>query len=126
MEFTTESVSTRDEQRAVVRVQIEGEAIPGRRGGGRWVPSRATITWERSREDGGPWSEWLMLRVHVVGQNLRADGSWGAEVRERLYGRPTRFDGPSVQALEPVYDAAVKTRPADREGFVRTSDEPLG
>lgn len=85
--FERVSVDTREEQRAVIVEAVRSPVVPwGRdRSGRRWQPVRLRVTIERYRHNVGPWTPWRVLSYRLIGWNVKADGSTGAERFERTH-----------------------------------------
>lgn len=125
MEFPeTRKVETHDTETATVTVSIVSDPIPWSHSKGRrWVPTgaRATFTRTRSGRPGspGPWSDWGMGSVTVVGRNVKASGELGSVRDEQLYGYRDDAGTPlgqiydHVKSLRPVGDALPYAAPAE-------------
>lgn len=108
MQFTTENVSTAEQQRVVVASVIdEVEATHGYSVTRKWRPTLATVTWERNRGGDAPWGKWRAINVLVSGRNVLATGALGADHKVRMYGPESSEYG----GLAEVYEAAMRTVP---------------
>jgi hypothetical protein len=83
-QFAPKATTTREEQRARVVEAIDGPVIPWRytRSGKRWRPRALVVTIERDRHNGGDWSPWRVMSWVLLGPNVKADGSEGADRSE--------------------------------------------
>jgi len=89
MDFTT-TTSTEDIERVRVTATIadaEIRPVPYTRSGRRWRPTNIRITWGRTRENGGDWTQWGSSGASVSGPVVRKDNSDGANTHSDLYLR---------------------------------------
>ena len=115
-EFSRTSVATYEEQRVTLFDKMtEGPTLEyGYSRKTRWMPTGLRITFGRYRHGRGEWSPWRLNSGRLVGHNIRADGSWGAEHHERIHGYGNDPGGEDVNARLAKMAAAVERYGVDQ------------
>lgn len=89
MEFERKIVRTREVRTVEISETVICEPMPWKyaRKEQTWQPTAIRVHFTSDRHNGGEWSRWDQNgAIHVVGYNIKADGSRGADRDESHWG----------------------------------------
>lgn len=110
MKFERKMVRTHEVRTVQIHETMTCEPMPWQyaRKGQTWQPRAIRVHFMSDRHDGGEWSRWSQSgAIHVVGHNIKADGSRGADRDESHWGhREGPFAGRVHEILAELNAAA--------------------